>query len=228
MTAQIENSNANQEVKTDTTAENLTKQRKHYEKQLEQERLEKLQLQKKLEEIEKEHSRLSPINVQHDDEEDDEPYVDRKRFKRGLNQFGEQIKAQTKAEIEQAVQMALEQERRANYLKDNSDFNQVMNEDTIQKFATRHPRLAENILRMPDGFERQKLVYENIKALGLDKPERKESSIQEKVDANRRSPFYQPTGVGTAPYAPTGDFSAVGQKNAYAKMKELKDRLRLG
>ena len=79
---------------------------------------------------------------------------------------------------------------------------------------------------MPEGFERQKLVYQNIKELGVDKPEQKQSTIQEKVDANRRSPFYQPTGVGTAPYATSGDFSQTGQKQAYAKMKELQARLR--
>jgi hypothetical protein len=80
---------------------------------------------------------------------------------------------------------------------------------------------------MPEGFERQKLVYKNIKALGLHKPEEKAPSIQDKVDANRRSPYYQPSGVGSAPYAPVGDFSANGQKAAYEKMQELKSKLRI-
>ena len=78
---------------------------------------------------------------------------------------------------------------------------------------------------MPEGFERQKLVYENIKALGIDQPEQKGPSIQDKVDANRRGPSYQPTGVGSAPFSSQGDFSAAGMKNAYAKMQELKNRL---
>ena len=78
------------------------------------------------------------------------------------------------------------------------------------------------------GVERfQKLVYENIKALGVDKPEQKQNSVQEKIDANKRSPYYQPSGVGSAPYASAGDFSDSGQKNAYAKMQELKKRLRI-
>ena len=56
----------------------------------------------------------------------------------------------------------------------------------------------------------------------------KEPSIQDKIDANRRSPFYQPSGIGSAPYAgPDGDFSAAGQKTAYDKMQELKSRLRI-
>jgi hypothetical protein len=80
---------------------------------------------------------------------------------------------------------------------------------------------------MPEGFERQRLVYENIKALGVDKPISKEPSVQEKIEANRKSPYYQPSGVGAAPYASQSDFSAGGQKQAYEKMQELKNRLRI-
>jgi hypothetical protein len=80
---------------------------------------------------------------------------------------------------------------------------------------------------MPEGFDRQKLVYKNIKALGLHKPAIKEPSIQEKIDANRRSPYYQPSGVANAPYSTVGDFSTAGQKNAYQKMQELKSKLRI-
>jgi hypothetical protein len=80
---------------------------------------------------------------------------------------------------------------------------------------------------MPEGFERKKLVYQNIKELGINKPEQKQPSIQDKIDANRKSPYYQPSGVGTAPYAQVGDFSEAGQKNAFAKMRELQKQMRL-
>jgi hypothetical protein len=225
MTTNIQESQPQQQEKPNDKEFNF----RALEKKLEQERLARQQAEERAaaaEQAAQERERMSRVNVEDDD--DDEPYVDKKRFKRGLNQFGEQIKTQTKAEIEQAVQAALEQERRANYLRDNADFQKVMTPDMIEKFANSHPRLAENILRMPDGFERQKLVYENIKALGLDKPEQKQASIQDKVDANRKSPYYQPSGVGSAPYASMGDFSKEGQKNAHAKMQELKNRLRLG
>jgi hypothetical protein len=95
-----------------------------------------------------------------------------------------------------------------------------------EKFAQKDPELAETILNMPDSFERQKLVYKSIKALGVHKPEVQAPSIQDKIDANRRSPYYQPSGPGSAPYQSQGDFSPAGQKNAYAKMKELQNRLR--
>ena len=97
-----------------------------------------------------------------------------------------------------------------------------------QKLVDKDPELAETILEMPDTFERQKLVYKSIKSLGLHKPEESKESIQSKIDANRRTPYYQPSGVASAPYASQGDFSPAGQKNAYDKLKELKNRLRLG
>ncbi len=80
---------------------------------------------------------------------------------------------------------------------------------------------------MPDTFERQKLVYQTIKELGIDKPQgHKESDIQAKINANQRGPYYQPGGVGTAPYAgAASDFSPQGQKQAYDRMVELKKRL---
>ena len=82
---------------------------------------------------------------------------------------------------------------------------------------------------MPDTFERQKLVYKNIKALKLNQEPSAKPSVQEKIDSNRRSPFYQPSGTATAPYSGGGgDHSPQGQKTAYAKMMELKSRLRLG
>lgn len=215
--------------KNEAIENNLAKQRQMYERKLEQERVARQQAEERAAAAERaaqERAKSSPLN---EDDDDDEPYIDKKKLNKTLTKFGEQTKKQTQAEIQSAVQEALEQERRSNYLKENADFNQVMTQETIERFADKHPRLAENILRMPDGFERQKLVYENIKALGIDRPEQKQPSVQEKIDANRRSPYYQSTGVGAAPYAGNtqGDFSEGGQKNAYEKMKELQKRLRI-
>lgn len=188
-----------------------------YQQQLAQERAERERLAKELE---------SRQQVQSDDE-DDEPYIDKKKLAKTLSKFGQETQKQTQSEIQRAVQEAIQQERRDNWIKKNGDFY-----DTIQNHANelykKDPELAETILEMPEGFERQKLVYKSIKALGLDKPKPKEPSIQEKIDQNRKTPYYQPTGVGSAPYAAQGDFSPAGQKNAYDKLVELKNRLRLG
>lgn len=190
-----------------------------YQRQLEQERAARLEAERIAQEA------SSKKSLPTEDEEDSEPYVDHKRLRKEQAKFGQQIKQETQNEIKSAVQQALSEERRQNWIKNNPDFYEVLQH--AEKFAQKDPELAETILEMPDTFERQKLVYKNIKALGIHKPEVKQSSVQEKIDANRRSPYYQPSGVAAAPYAGAGDFSQAGQKNAYAKMQELKSKLRI-
>jgi hypothetical protein len=192
-----------------------------YERELAHERAARI-------EAENEAKRLASIKAAKEDEEDDdsEPYVDKRKLEKKLAKFGEQNQKMTQTEIQKAVHTALTQERQQNWIKNNPDFYDVLQH--AEKLAIKDPELADTILEMPEGFERQKLVYKNIKALGLHKPEQKLPSIQDKIDSNRKSPYYQPSGVGTAPYASSGDFSAGGQKNAYDKMQELKNRLRLG
>lgn len=206
-----------QETKPNDKELNFRMLEAKYEKQLAQERAARLEAEKIAQE-----ARQRNIS---DDEDDSEPYVDHKKLNKTLAKFGEQTKHQTQSEIQKAVQTALAEERKQNWIKNNPDFYEVLQH--ADKFAQRDPELAETILEMPEGFERQKLVYKNIKALGIHKPEEKTPSIQEKIDSNRKSPYYQPTGIGTAPYASVGDFSETGQKQAHAKMQELKKRLRI-
>lgn len=189
-----------------------------YQKQLEQERAARMEAERLVQE-----SRRAPVQ---EDDDSDEPYVDHKKLEKKLAKFGQQQSQQTQSEIQKAVNTALHEERKQNWIKNNGDFYDVLKH--AEKLAQRDPELAESILEMPEGFERQKLVYKNIKALGLHNPEAKPPSIQEKVDANRKSPFYQPSSAGNSPYSSQGDFSKTGQKQAYDKMQELKNRLRLG
>ncbi len=184
----------------------------HYERQL-------AQKDKELEEARN-------AKLQEEDDNDSEPYVDKKKLAKTLNKFGQQHQQQTQTEIQKAVGMALQEERKANWLKQNNDFEEVLKH--AEKLAEKDPDLAESILDMPAGFERQKLVYKNIKALGLHKPQVKETDIQKKIDDNKRGQFYQPSGIGSAPYQGVqSDFSKTGQEQAYAKMKSLINNVRL-
>jgi hypothetical protein len=222
MTVDVPN-NPVQEPKTNDKEYNF----RQIEKRLQEERAEKERLAQEREQLarELEEVRRMSKKIEDDDDSDDEPYVDKRRLKKEQAKFGQQIKQETQSEIQSAVQKALAEERRQNWLKQNTDFFEVLQH--AEKLAQRDPELAETILQMPDNFERQKLVYRSVKTMGLHMPEEKKSSIQDKVDANRKSPFYQPTGIGTSPYAGAGDFSASGQKNAYSKMKELQSKLRI-
>ena len=185
-----------------------------YERKLAEERQARLELEQRWKQ---------PVQV--DEDESDEPYVDHKRLNKKLSKLGEITQSEIQKAMEHAKNNAKEELRQEMWIENNPDFYETLK--SAERFAEKAPKLAESILRMPEGFERQKLVYQNIKALGLDQPEKKPPSIQEKIDANRRSPYYQPSGIGTAPYASQGDFSPAGQKNAYDKLQELKRNLRI-
>ncbi len=163
---------------------------------------------------------------QNDDDDDDEPYVNKKNLEKKLNRFGDQTKQQTKQEVEFAVKQAIAEEKKNSWLAKNTDFYEVINKHA-PKFVEQYSQVATGLSKIPDEFERQKAAYESIKELGLDKPEKKQSSLQDTINANQRSPYYQPSGVGTAPYANGADYSTSGQKNAYNKMKELQSKLRM-
>jgi hypothetical protein len=192
-------------------------------KQVDQERAARLQAEEKANQLMQQHAQKQHVD---DDDGDDEPYIDKKRLKKELVKVVQQTGADTENKINNAVQKALAEERRNMWMKSNPDFYEIMGH--AQKFAEKDPELAETILEMPDTFERQKLVYKNIKALGLHKKEEPKSSIQETVNRNQKNPYYQPSGIGTAPYASQSDYSPTGQKTSYDKMKELQARLRLG
>lgn len=185
-----------------------------YERQLAEER-------SKREAAEQRARELS--NPAEDDES--EPYVDHKKLNKKLASFGQNTQSEIQKAMEQAKAAAKDELKQEIWLENNPDFEEVLK--SADKFAEKAPRLAESILRMPANFERQKLVYQNIKALGLDKPEVKQQSVQEKIDANRKGPYYQPSGVGTAPYGAQSDFTPGGQKQAYDKMQQLKAQLRI-
>lgn len=206
-----------QENKPNDKEINFRNLENRYKRELELERNARMEAERNLQESRK--------VVPQEDEDDGEPYVVKKQLEKKLAKYGEQSKKETQSDIQRAVEMALQNERKTNWLKNNPDFHEVLSH--AEKLALKDPELAESLLEMPEGFERQKLVYKTIKSQGLHKPEVKPSSIQDKIDSNRRGAFYQPTGVGSAPYSSQGDFSQGGQKQAYEKMQELKSRLRI-
>ena len=187
-------------------------------KQLEAERAAREQAEEKAALLEAERQALLEGNGEQE-------FIDNLKLAKTLNQFDTKIEKKTQTNIQRAVQEAIAQERQQQWLKQNPDFESVLKH--ADKIAEKDPELAETILQMPEGFDRFKLAYRTIKSMGLDKPEQKEPSIQDKINANRKSPYYQPSGMSAAPYAGQGDFSPVGQKNAYDKLQELKRNLRL-
>ncbi len=218
MTEQAEN-----QVQTPVTSDkelNFRALESRYQRQLEQERAARLEAERIAQEASQ--RRQQPED---DDEDDSEPYVDHKKLNKKLSNFGQRTQSDIQKSMEMVKHQAKEEIKQEMWLENHGDFYDVM--QNADKLYAKSPKLAESILRMPEGFERQKLVYLNIKELGLDRSAPPEPSIQQKIDANRKSPYYQPSGVANSPYAAQGDFSPSGQKNAYEKMQQLKAQLRI-
>jgi hypothetical protein len=194
-------------------------------KQLESKNQENQQLKEELEKIKKvSQDRLTPP----DDDDDDEPYVDRKRLKRELGKVVQQTATETESKIQDAVNRALGEERQRQWLSQHNDFEQIMQH--AQKIQDSDPELADIILNMPNTFERHKLVYKHIKATGLHNPAPAKTNIQDKIDANRRSPFYQPSGIPSPGYGIVNggkEYSDTEMKSAYDVMQQSKRRLRI-
>lgn len=218
----LEATSENQETKPNDKEFNFRALEAKYQRDLERERTEKERYARELEDL-----RLSKASRSEEIEEDDdsEPYVDKKRLNKTLNNFEKRVEEKIEKKAEEKAHKLYEKQKQENWVRQNPDFYDVL-QNHAEKIMEKHPHLAETILEMPNTFERQKLVYQNIKAFGLDRPEVKPPSIQDKIDSNRRSPYYQPSGIAPAPYSSVGDFSQAGQKNAYAKLQELKSRLR--
>jgi hypothetical protein len=202
---------AQEETKSNDKELNFRKLEAKFEREKEQIRKENEELRQQLEEIK--------TYAQTQAEDDDDPYIDKKKLEKWDQKRSKDYEQMTK----KTVQKALEEERQQMWLKNNSDFQEVMQH--ADKFAELDGELAETILRMPEGFERQKLVYKTIKMLGLHKP-KEDNDVQKQID-QRKGYYYQPSSVATGPYSKGGDFSKEGQKDAYQKMKELQQRLRI-
>lgn len=206
------------ETKPNDKEYNFRQLEQKFQRQLEQERAARMEAEKIAQEAQAKKHVV-------DDEDDSEPYVDHKKLSRKLADFEKNMEKKIDQRAEEKARALLDHQKKESWMKQNPDFYEVLQH--AEKFAQQDPELAEAILDMPDTFERQKLVYKNIKALGVHKPKPTEPSIQAKVDANRRSPYYQPTGIAPTPYSSQGDFSQAGQKNAYDQMQKLKNQLRI-
>lgn len=217
MTAPLQEQQAPQETRPSDKEFNFRKQEAMYQKMLDERDRRIADLEQK---------RVAATQNDDDDDDNSDPYVDRKKLKKELSRHSQQSKQDSESMVKSAVQQAIYEERQRAWLKSNPDFKDVL--EHAQKLYDTDPELGDTILEMPEGFERQKLVYKNIKALGLHKPAVAKSTVQDKIDSNRRSAYYQPSGVGTTPYASQSDFSQGGQKTAYDRMMELKNNLRLG
>ena len=212
-----------EEEKENSKEFNFSEIRKSLEtarKETDQIRLEKKGLEKRLSDLESK-SALQPI-VQAEDDDNDDIYVDTKKFKNTIKNL-EQKFEKTLKEKELSHQKGKAEEERSKFLDENNDFSQMLQDENVQKFIENNPDLAKSISQMPDDFRRQKLLYHQMKALS--KKTNEISDIQKQIDSRKTGEFYQPSGQGSSPFSNQADFSKDGQKKAYEKLQELKKRM---
>lgn len=207
-----------QEPKSNDKELNFRKLEAYYEQKLAQERAEKEEALR----IAREAAQASKVE---DEDDDSDPYVDRRKLDKKLQKFGQVTQSEIQKAMEIAKAKAKEELKQELWLDQNPDFYETL--QLADKFAESNPHLAQTILKMPDGFERQKLVYQNIKALGLDKPKESIPTAAQLIQKNKNYGGYQPNGFTGPAYATNGDFSESGQKQAYEKLLQLKKNLRI-
>ncbi len=220
MTAPVQDQVTSQASEKET---NFRKMEAMYQRRLEETENRRQEAERQVKEL---------LNRQHqepeEEESSDEPYVDHKKLDKKLKKFGQLSKQEIQSDIQRAVAQAREEAKQEAFIEQNPDLFDYLDAN-VEKFANTNKALAKSILAMPDTFERKVLVYQTMKKLGIDKPEVKEPSIQERIDQNKRGNFYQPANIGSPAYAGSGgDFSPTGQKDAYQKMQDLKNRLKIG
>lgn len=181
---------------------------------------EKQEILKQNQELKQQLDELKNNYTSKEEEDDDDPYIDKKK----LEKWDQKKKKEYKSEMQLTVQQALEKERQEMWMKEHKDFYDVMQH--ADRFAELDPELADTILKMPESFERQKLVYKNIKILGLDKP-KEDKETQAKVNDPRKSYYYSPTGVSPSAGAGPASYTNQERQEAYEKMLQLKESLRI-
>lgn len=195
----------------------LAQAKERAELERDQERAEKAQLLQRLQHLESSSS--SDI----DDDLDDDGYVESKKLKRTLSKFEQKLEQKIERKAEEKARLLLDEERQRSsiyHLKtEYRDFDQVMTEDAVNKFAEKFPAMASTIMEIPDEYKRKKMAYETIKNLGIHEKQ-KEVTAQERVDKNQKNLYYTPSGIGTSS-SNMGDYSSTGKKAAFEKMKAL-------
>jgi hypothetical protein len=157
-----------------------------------------------------------------------EDYVDSTRLKAKLDKERAAYEKQAKAIARQTYEQIQKEERDKNFLgrlkSEHSDYDQVMNENSIAALEKQNPHFVQAILKIGDEYERRKLAYDYLKANQAAKTAEPAPSIKEKVAENASNPYYVATGSGT-PMAVEFDVkSASARKAAYEKLKAAQKR----
>ena len=199
----------------------LRKKQEQTEYELNREREERARLAEQIETLKNQKPKIDD----EDDDNDAEPYIDKKTLKKHIRKLKEENETIITQKAEEIANKVLEQERKNNEVYRLKtmypDFNEVLNEQSAQKLSERYPELADKILKVQDEQLRKEMAYQTIKTMNLHKPDPPKTETQDQINQKQRSHYYYPSGVATPPSVGSSDFSDVGKKQAWEKMQTL-------
>lgn len=209
--------NAEQQKQTDKELNfaKLREKNERAERELEAQRQETIRLAQEVDRLKQRYS----SHVEEEDDDDSEPYVETKKLKKILAKVDEKIERAAEEKAARIFEQKMKQDYMFRLKSEYKDFDEVLNQETIDKLAEAHPSLTNQIMKIGDEYERRVTAYETIKGMGLHK-KAEASPIQEKINQNMRNLYHVPSATGNPPAA-VGDFSQAGKKNAYENMQKL-------
>lgn len=157
-----------------------------------------------------------------------EDYIDKQTYKKIREKDREAYRKEADRLVEEKlkkIEQEKEQKRHEEEQKNStpklrsqfSDYDEVMNEDNIIRLEQDNPTFLNAVLTIQDEYKRKYATYDYLKKAGYVAP--KEPSIKEKVEENRRNPYYFEPGSGT-PIAVDFDVkSPQARQQAYEKLK---------
>lgn len=123
------------------------------------------------------------------------------------------------------IQREKEEAEKKNYLQklrgEFKDYDDVVSEQNLAVMFEKDPVFAEAALKIPDDYDRRKLVYARIKALG---PQEEAPSVKDKVLENQKNPYHVPS--GSAPTSNAVDYDLNTRESREAAYKRLKQAQR--
>ncbi len=150
----------------------------------------------------------------------------------------EDIEKRFERKAEEIAERALDKRRKTEYgdrlISKYPDYNQVINEDTMDALQQEEPEFVEMLSEIQDDYKRRELAYKKAKKIlekqqsklaGAPTPEVSKMSAQSIVDANKKSAYaYAPGGGGTM----SSDFNwkdfhgnAAMKQKAYENLKAM-------
>lgn len=149
----------------------------------------------------------------------DDDYLNGKKYKKYYKGLKEELRA-TRDELKQYMEKASLSSADLKLRAQFSDFEQVVNDENIRKFASLYPEDYETLRHNPDIYAKGKTVYNMIKNYGITKNYKE---VDKKLEDNRNRPK---SAASASPQSADTPLTRVGDFDRRVLTEDDKTRLR--